>query len=89
MFTKRSYASYSEVPWYRRNWFVILSFILWPLWPALILVLVTGDVYSKTKEAPKRYSSAAKALILVLISLFVLFAFFSITADVASEPRTP
>lgn len=75
MLAKRSYDTYSEVPWYRRNWFVITSFLLWPLWPALVAVLVTGDVYWNTTTGPRKYSFGGKAAILILIFLFIWFAY--------------
>ena len=37
------YSSYSEVPFYRKNWFAILCAFV--LAPALLLVLLTGGVY--------------------------------------------
>ncbi len=71
MFTKRSYATYAEVPWYRRNWFVWGSFLFVLLWPVLVIVLVTGDVYYKKDNQVLQYSSAAKAMILIMMTLML------------------
>ena len=66
------YASYNEVPWYRKNWFAILCFFIFM--PALFLVLLTGSVYYKRGNEVRKYSVFAK-IFLLLYSLMVTVAF--------------
>jgi uncharacterized membrane protein YvbJ len=58
------YSSYDEVPVYRKNWFAILcSFIFFP---AVIILLLTGDIYYESKGQLKIYSKGAKMFFYVL-----------------------
>jgi hypothetical protein len=57
------YTDYSQVPWFRKNWFAILCFFIFT--PALFLVLVTGDVYYKKKGQLTTYGKVAKNFSLV------------------------
>src|SRR4051812_6044262 len=65
------YIKYSDVPWYRRNWFAILTFFF--LAPLLFLIAVTGDIYYKRKGEIRRYGALGRVF-LALISFipFVL-----------------
>ena len=46
--------SYDSVPWFRKQWFA-----LFPLFaPALILIVLTGDVYASATKTMKGYSDA-------------------------------
>lgn len=50
--------SYSDVPKYRRNWFAILTFFVFP--PGLLYLVLSGDVYYERKGELKKYSKGAK-----------------------------
>ena len=57
------YTSYDQIPWYRKNWFAVLSIVLFP--PALLPVLLTGDTYYFRKGEIKCYSRLAKVFLLL------------------------
>jgi uncharacterized membrane protein YvbJ len=64
------YADYSQVPWFRKNWFAILcAFILTPV---LLFMLVTGDVYYEGKGQLKTYSKLAKIILIIWCLLYIL-----------------
>jgi len=66
--------SYSEVPWFRRRWFSILSIFVFT--PAALVVCLTGDVYAKKDDgvyrlgAKRRYGIAAIAAFLIAVGVF-------------------
>jgi hypothetical protein len=59
---KAGYSSYDQVPWYRKNWFAILTFLFF--WPGLLVVLLSGDVYYESKGQLKTYSTFAKVFLI-------------------------
>lgn len=63
------YTSYDQVPRYRRNWFAILTFFVFP--PALIYLIVTGDVYYERKGELRKYSKAAKIFLGLWCCLYI------------------
>ena len=70
------YETYAAVPWYRKNWFVVLSILIVYLWPFLLLSMATGDLYYKDKEKgePKRTSKlVVVGFMAVMIAIAVLF----------------
>jgi len=64
MTEKTAITEYSQVPWFRRNGFVILAWLLF--WPAAVAILWTGDVYYMRKGQLKTYGKAAKVVLSVL-----------------------
>ena len=46
--------SYDLVPWYRKTWFVFLPLLA----PALIVAVLTGNVYAKANSKMRSYSDA-------------------------------
>jgi hypothetical protein len=71
--SKVAYTSYDQVPWYRKNWFTVLSILLFP--PAILIQLVTGDVYYVQKGELKTYGMISKCII-VIWSIAVMYAVF-------------
>ena len=45
---KKDYTTYEEVPWFRKWWVVLISFIVFP--PATLYLLHTGKAYYRDKE---------------------------------------
>lgn len=68
------YQSYSDVPWYRKNWFAIACFFLFM--PALFLVTVSGDVFYEKKGSLKKYTKPARVF-LIIYSLLATLGFMS------------
>jgi len=62
------FASYDQVPWYRKNWFAFISFFAFP--PALLIALLTGGIYYEKKGQLKRYSIAAKIFFIILCLIY-------------------
>ena len=67
------YKDYSEVPWFRKNWFIILSWFLF--WPASLVIMWTGDVYYVKKSELKTYGKAAKIIMSVIAIGYTLKVF--------------
>jgi len=59
---------YSQVPRIRRNWFVILAWIV--CWPAAVAILWTGDVYYMKKGQLKTYGKVAKTILTILAIVY-------------------
>ena len=69
-----NYTTYEMVPWHRKNWFaIVLAFVFAP---ALLAVLLTGDVYYIRKSELKKYTKPAK-ITLIIWSVFVTFQLVS------------
>ena len=69
-----AYETYAAVPWYRKNWFVVLSIIIIYLWPFLLLSLATGDVYyEKNGELKKTSKLVVVGFMVVMIAIAFLF----------------
>lgn len=67
------YTDYSQVPWYRKNWFAILcAFILTPV---IFLILITGDVYYVRGGCIKKYGKGAKIFLIIWCILSILYLF--------------
>ena len=61
---------YSQVPRIRRNWFVILAWIV--CWPAAVAILWTGEVYYMRKGQLRTYGKVAKTLLSVLAIVYTV-----------------
>lgn len=68
------YNSYDEVPWYRKNWFAILTFLIFT--PALLFIAVSGDIYYKRNGEVRKYSTAARVFLVLISALWLLGIFF-------------
>ena len=64
-----TYSSYSQVPWFRKNWFAIVCALVF--FPGLLFVLFTGDIYYEKKGELKTYSKGAK-IFLIIWCIFVV-----------------
>lgn len=75
---KAVYTDYSQIPWFRKNWFAILcAFILTPV---LFFILITGDVYYARKGEIRKYGKAAK-IVLILWSLLSIIKIISLLIE--------
>jgi hypothetical protein len=71
------YQTYEEVPWYRRQWFFWVLFLLVPLGVfGCIGLLLTGDVYYVKKDVVTPYGKANK-IVAWLYGGFILSAIVS------------
>ena len=74
-----TYASYAEVPFYRKNWFAILCFFTCCS-PVLLLILLSGDVYYEHEGDGRltTYSTGARVFLILwlLMSLLVFLPIF-------------
>ncbi|MGA2172788.1 MAG: hypothetical protein ABSG82_07245 [Sedimentisphaerales bacterium] len=70
-----AYDEYNQIPWYRRNGFIMLSFMF--LSPVCFLILLTGEAYYFKNGAIKKYGKLMRALICVgiLILLYIYWTF--------------
>lgn len=50
--------SYDQVPWFRKNWFGILSVLIFA--PAFTFIALTGDIYYVRKGELKTYGTITK-----------------------------
>ena len=68
------YATYAQVPAYRRNWFAILLALLFT--PALLVILLTGDVYYERGGQLRTYGTGAKVFLIIwcVFTLGLMFA---------------
>lgn len=68
--SKPIYTDYSQVPWFRKNWFAILCVFI--LIPALFFILVTGDIFYEKKGQLKKYGKGAKIFLMIWSGLSIL-----------------
>jgi len=70
---KTSYTSYDQVPWYRKHWFAIVSFLIFT--PGLIILALSGEIYYEKKGELKTYTQGRKILLVVFSIAFIIYAF--------------
>jgi hypothetical protein len=70
------YSTYEEVPWFRRSFVVFLLLLI--LWPASLIIILTGDVYYVQKGELKTRGKAAKAIMLTLIAIIAVISALSV-----------
>ena len=58
-----TYTEYSQVPWFRKNWFAICCALLFP--PGFLYSLFTGDIYYEKKGELKKYGKVAKIVMII------------------------
>lgn len=63
------YTDYSQVPWFRKRWFLVLSIALFI--PAAAIVSLTGDFYYVKNGQLKTYGKSTK-WVLVILSIFIV-----------------
>jgi hypothetical protein len=69
-----TYTEYSQVPWFRKNWFFILSFLIFS--PVAIVLILSGDVYYVKNKQLKTYGKGYK-IVFAIAGLFWLWWLFS------------
>lgn len=67
---------YATVPWYRRNWFALLSFIF--MAPVFAVIAFTGDIYYQKRGAVVRNHPAIRVIAGLLAVLWTVTA---VTSD--------
>lgn len=77
-----AFTSYSQVPFYRKNWFLILSFLFCTPLIAFLIVL-TGPVYYMKNGQVTPYSRTQKAFV-IIFSIIWLIAVFNKTMSESS-----
>jgi hypothetical protein len=81
----KHYATYSEVPWYRKNWFAILCFLIF--WPGLLIVLLSGNIYYERKGVLRAYGLGTK-IFLIVYCLVILAWFLTQSGSPLSQSGT-
>ncbi len=76
-----SVGAYSQVPWYRRRWFVILGLLT--ISPIAGLVALTGDVCYDAKGVVKKLPKNFKVSLLIVS----LYYFYTLTTPVGSAQQ--
>ncbi|MEL7159075.1 MAG: hypothetical protein AAFN30_21125, partial [Actinomycetota bacterium] len=75
------YQSYDEVPWYRKQWFIVVTFLIFI--PALLIIVLSGDVYQKSRgrlaaASPDtevwKYTSRGKTMLVVAAAVWFVAA---------------
>lgn len=74
-------AVYSQTPWYRRRWFVILGLLT--ISPIAGLVALTGDVFYDAKGVVKKLPKNFKVSLLIVS----LYYFYTLTTPVGSAQQ--
>lgn len=64
MIKQMEFTDYAQVPWFRKNWFAILSAFFFA--PALLFLVLTGEIYYSRKGAIRKYSKGAKIVLGIL-----------------------
>ncbi len=63
------FSTYDQVPWYRKNWFAITCFFIFPL--GLWIAVLSGDIYYPSKGQIKTYTTGAKITILIFSVIYI------------------
>ncbi len=58
------YTSYEQVPWFRKNWFIVLGALIFA--PVTLYSLFSGDIYYEKKGQLATYSKLVKTITIVL-----------------------
>lgn len=66
------YTTYSQVPFYRKNWFAIFTFFL--LTPVFLLICFTGPIYYLKNGELRTYGKGVRWTFAVLVGLAVISA---------------
>jgi uncharacterized membrane protein YvbJ len=68
-----AYTEYSQVPWYRQNWFFILSCLIFA--PVGVSLILSGDVYYMKNKQLKTYGKGYKIGASIYGLLWLLWIF--------------
>ncbi len=61
---KNIYTSYDQVPWYRKNWFIIVAALLFA--PATLYSLFSGEIYYQKKGELVTYTKVVKVITIII-----------------------
>lgn len=64
------YTSYEQVPWFRKNWFILLGALVFA--PVTLYSLFTGDVYYQKNGQLVTYSKGVKIVTIILCVMLTL-----------------
>ncbi len=59
-----AFTSYEQVPWFRKSWFIVLGFIIFP--PVTLYSLFSGDIYYQKNGQLVTYSKTVKLAAIIL-----------------------
>lgn len=76
---KGKYTEYSQVPWYRKNSFIILSWLFF--WPVSVVIMWTGSIYYVKKGQLKTYGKIAKVILTLMPLIGTILLFSSVSSD--------
>lgn len=71
------YTSYGQVPWFRKNWFILLAALIFA--PVTLYSLFSGDIYYVKNGQLATYSKVVKIVTIVLcvwLSLYLVDTLF-------------
>jgi hypothetical protein len=71
-FEATAFATYDQVPVYRRRWFFVTCMLLFI--PAAVALALTGDIYVSQRGAILQYPRSQRILIAVVATLVVVGA---------------
>ncbi len=72
-YEKTTITDYHSVPFYRRTWFIVITFLFFI--PATILIILTGDVYrlNRKDNTVNKWTSQTKTGILLMSFLVIIY----------------
>jgi hypothetical protein len=73
MANQTKYATYSEVPYYRKQWFFWLTYLIIPIIPIILLML--GDVYYQGKDGVKSFGIANRIVAGIIAVVYIVKLF--------------
>lgn len=79
------YTTYDQVPWYRKNWFIVLSVLFFA--PASLYPLFTGDVYYQKKGELCKYSRLTKIISIIIACMSTLWLVGAVMSSFDKTPR--
>lgn len=59
-----TYSSYSQVPWFRKSWFIVVGFLVFA--PITLYSLFSGNIYYEKKGQLVTYSKIVKIITIIL-----------------------
>ena len=70
--------SYDEVAWYRKRWFLFVTFLLFM--PATVVIALTGDVYMKKDDEVYKFSERQRWMIVAVVGVLFVVNFIRLSA---------
>jgi hypothetical protein len=77
MANQTKYATYSEVPYYRKQWFFWVTYLIIPIIPIILLML--GDVYYQGKDGVKSFGIANRIVAGIIAVIYIIKIISSLT----------